>query len=41
MEVVSIIGDRHCVECMQEQVFPENRGDPVFRVKPAAAGVAA
>ena len=41
MEVVNMTGDRHCVECMQEQVFPENRGEPVFGVKPDAVRPAA
>ena len=41
MEIANMVGDRHCVECMQEQTFPENRGNPVFGVKPEVVRPAA
>lgn len=41
MEVVNLLGDRHCVECMQEQSYPENPGEPVFGVLPAGTSSAA
>lgn len=41
MEVVNVLGERHCVECLQEQTFPENRGSPVFGVKPVEVRPAA